>query len=246
MNSDRFIITDDDFDLSGTASSAYATHPVSGHIGAATTTAAAAAAAAAGSSQQQQSSSANYYSASASLGYVQNTLDEPVLTTIKRDLLQVWHKIRLVIAPGGQPQNALREWDLWGPLLLCLGLAAIMSVRATSSEHAAGVFTGIFVIVWCGSAVVTLNSKLLGCNISFFQSICVLGYCVFPLFVAATVSLFVPLFFVRLPAALVGLVWSTIAALRFLAGVNLPSRRALVLYPIYLFYFAIFWIIIIT
>ena len=39
------------------------------------------------------------------------------------------------------------------------------------------VFTGVFVITWIGSTVVTLNSKLLGCNLSFFQCLCVLGYC---------------------------------------------------------------------
>ena len=33
----------------------------------------------------------------------------------------------------------------------------------------------VFVIVWVGSLIVTLNTKLLGGNISFFQSVCVLG-----------------------------------------------------------------------
>jgi len=31
------------------------------------------------------------------------------------------------------------------------------------------------VIVWVGSLIVTLNTKLVGGNISFFQSVCVLG-----------------------------------------------------------------------
>ena len=36
-------------------------------------------------------------------------------------------------------------------------------------------FAEVFVIVWLGSMVVTLNTKLLGGHISFFQSVCVLG-----------------------------------------------------------------------
>jgi hypothetical protein len=36
-------------------------------------------------------------------------------------------------------------------------------------------FAEVFVIVWLGSLVVTLNTKLLGGHISFFQSVCVLG-----------------------------------------------------------------------
>ena len=33
-------------------------------------------------------------------------------------------------------------------------------------------FTQFFVLFWVGSAVITINSKLLGGNISFFQSVC--------------------------------------------------------------------------
>lgn len=45
-------------------------------------------------------------------------------------------------------------------------------------------FAEVFVIVWIGALVVTLNSKLLGGQISFFQSVCVLGYCLTPLAIA--------------------------------------------------------------
>lgn len=49
-------------------------------------------------------------------------LDEPVLTTILRDLRNIWDKVLLVLYPKGESQ-VLKEWDLWGPLVLCLGLA---------------------------------------------------------------------------------------------------------------------------
>lgn len=70
--------------------------------------------------------------------------------------------------------------DLWGPLLVCLLLSTILSVTAPGDSGSL-VFAAVFVIVWAGAAAVTLNTQLLGGNVSFFQSVCILGYCVFPL-----------------------------------------------------------------
>merc|ERR1712146_293319 len=77
--------------------------------------------------------------------------------------------------------------DLWGPLLVCLSLSILLSLSAPS-EQGALVFAAVFFVVWFGSAIVTLNAQLLGGTISFFQSLCILGYCVFPLDMAAFVS----------------------------------------------------------
>ena len=44
---------------------------------------------------------------------------------------------------------------------------------------------------------------------SFFQSVCVLGYCLFPLVAAAVVAIFVELIWVRLPLAILTFLWST-------------------------------------
>ena len=59
-------------------------------------------------------------------------------------------------------------------------LSSILSLTAPG-DTASLVFAAVFVIVWFGAALVTLNAQLLGGTISFFQSICILGYCVFPL-----------------------------------------------------------------
>ena len=82
----------------------------------------------------------------------------------------------------------MQEWDLWGPLILCTFMATILqghdtNARAVGSEGGDGgpEFAEVFVIVWLGAMIVTLNTKLLGGNISFFQSVCVLGYCLLPL-----------------------------------------------------------------
>lgn len=176
-------------------------------------------------------------------GYT-DTLDEPILTTIARDLKNIGTKMTYVLVPR-KNKALLRDWDLWGPLVLCLSLAIILSLTAPSAQSSI-VFTGVFVVIWCGAAVVTLNSKLLGGQLSFFQSVCVLGYCVFPLVASALVCLFVSYFFIRLAVVGPCFGWSTWASLIFLSDTRLQKRQVLAVYPIFLFYFVISWIIIIS
>ena len=55
---------------------------------------------------------------------------------------------------------------------------------------------------------------------SFFQGLCVLGYCVAPLNIAALVSTFVRLIYVRIPVALAAWAWCVWGTLR-LTGLDL-------------------------
>jgi hypothetical protein len=93
-------------------------------------------------------------------------------------------------------------------------------------------FAEVFVIVWVGAMVVTLNTKLLGGSISFFQSVCVLGYCLLPLVISLTIcwlllkiaasSTF--LVILRCIVVLAGFCWSTFASMQFLGDCNPPNR----------------------
>ncbi|GAA5846435.1 hypothetical protein JCM5353_007461 [Sporobolomyces roseus] len=191
-----------------------------------------------------------------------DTLDEPVTETIAsllthilslrsrkanlstldqmRDLRAIGNKVVQVLYP--QSDNAvLRDWDLWGPLLFCLTLAILLSTNAPA-EQSLQIFTGVFVIVWLGSVVVTLNAKLLGGKVSFFQSLCVLGYCIFPLDLAAFVSIFVKMLWIRLPICAATFGWSVWAAVNFLAGTRLEKDRAvLAVFPLFMLFFLLAW-----
>ena len=49
-----------------------------------------------------------------------NTLDEPVWATVKRDLKRIGDNLVLVVFPfrsRDQQSAALRNWDLWGPMV---------------------------------------------------------------------------------------------------------------------------------
>ncbi len=63
-------------------------------------------------------------------------------------------------------------------------LSTILSITAPG-DSASLVFAAVFVIVWAGAGAVSINAQLLGGQISVLQSVCILGYCVFPLTLAA-------------------------------------------------------------
>ncbi|KAI0690161.1 Yip1-domain-containing protein [Cytidiella melzeri] len=176
-----------------------------------------------------------------------DTLDEPVTATIGRDLLSIYTKLVQVLYPprGGGSREVLRDWDLWGPFVLCLLLGVLLSVNAPASQSL-GVFTSVVVIISLGSLVVTVQAKLLGGRVSFFQGLCVFGYCVAPLNIAALVGTFVHLIYVRVPIALAAWAWCVWAAVNFLDGTKIEQQRILLaVYPLLLFYFILAWMIII-
>eukprot|EP00003_Mantamonas_plastica_P024571 TRINITY_DN459_c0_g1_i1.p1 TRINITY_DN459_c0_g1~~TRINITY_DN459_c0_g1_i1.p1 ORF type:complete len:256 (+),score=76.55 TRINITY_DN459_c0_g1_i1:23-769(+) len=120
-----------------------------------------------------------------------DTLDEPVSETLKRDFKRIGVKLWHVLYPKTTSYAVLRDCksptripsrkthahflcfscrfslvsgDLWGPLLLCLMLAIMLSSTSREDQQET-VFASVFVIVWVGAAVVTVNGVLLGGNL---------------------------------------------------------------------------------
>ncbi|KIY46907.1 Yip1 domain-containing protein, partial [Fistulina hepatica ATCC 64428] len=175
-----------------------------------------------------------------------DTLDEPVTTTIARDLKSIYTKLIQVLYPRrATGREVLRDWDLWGPFLLCLFLGITLSVNAPPSQSL-GVFTGVVTIIALGSLAVTVQAKLLGGRVSFFQGLCTLGYCLAPLDAAALISCFARAIYVRVPVALIAWAWCVWAAVNFLDGTKIePQRILLAVYPLLMFYFILTWMILI-
>jgi protein YIPF6 len=127
----------------------------------------------------------------------------------------------------------------------------------TSKKESGIVFTTVFIIIWIGSMIITLNTKLLGGKMSLMQCICLLGYCLFPLDVAA---LLVRVFFKFLPGIFklfivaFTFMWSTkgtkniiniliffkivniLASVPFIAENINPKKKLLAVYPVMLFF----------
>lgn len=66
-----------------------------------------------------------------------STLDEPVRETVLRDLRAVGKKFVHVLYPK-RSAALLRDWDLWGPLLLCVTLALLLQGGAADSDYQGG------------------------------------------------------------------------------------------------------------
>ncbi|EME43939.1 hypothetical protein DOTSEDRAFT_71674 [Dothistroma septosporum NZE10] len=136
----------------------------------------------------------------------------------------------------GGMSDGLRDWDLWGPLLFCLLLSFLLSLNARDDQRSL-VFSGVFATVWIGEAIVTLQIKLLGGNISFFQSVCIIGYTLFPMVIAALLSALRVPTIVRIPVYSVLGLWSLAAGISILGGSGVVKNRvSLAVYPLFVFY----------
>ncbi|XP_072040535.1 protein YIPF6-like isoform X2 [Amphiura filiformis] len=182
-----------------------------------------------------------------------STLDEPVKETVMRDLRAVGIKFFHVLYPK-QSKTLLKEWDLWGPGVLCTILAILLQDN-TDKDSSHTEFSEVFALISFGAIIVALNSKLLGGVISFFQSVCVLGYCILPMVISMILARIIlafdtnpklhsALFAVRLIIVIIAFGWSTFASLAFIGESQPQHRKLLAIYPVFLFYFVIGWMII--
>ncbi|XP_047093650.1 protein YIP4b-like [Lolium rigidum] len=174
-----------------------------------------------------------------------NTLTEPVWDTVKRDLSRIVSNLKLVVFPNPfreDPGKALRDWDLWGPFffIVLLGLTLSWSASVRKSE----VFAVAFAVLAAGAIILTLNVLLLGGQIIFFQSLSLLGYCLFPLDVGALICLLNDNDILKIVVVAVTLAWSSWAAYPFMSAAVNPRRKALALYPVFLLYVSVGFLII--
>ena len=89
-----------------------------------------------------------------------------------------------------------------------------------------------------------VNTRESACvHSSFFQSVCVLGYCVFPLVIASALSLFVRNSAVRTIAVVAAYLWSTRASVVFMGSMVPEDRRVLAVFPVCLFYLVMAWMV---
>jgi hypothetical protein len=167
-----------------------------------------------------------------------------------RDVNSIKNKFSFILFPSTDRVNGLsKDWDLWGPFILCLVLSVILASQAPENQKGY-VFALVYIFVWAGSAIVTLNAQLLKGKTSLFQTVCVLGYCFLPLVLAAALGWVLNRFssgtlnmILKGSAISVALLWSTKASVGFMSELVPEDRKALAVYPVWLLYVAMSWII---
>ena len=167
-----------------------------------------------------------------------STLDEPIMTTLKRDLYAILNKIKYVAVPKMTERKLeeLYNWDLWGPLLFCF-LYSIALSTGENKNNESSIFVLIFVIFWVGGFVITFNGRFLGAQIGICQMISLLGYSMFPITLGGIIIGFCRIrnIFVKLIIVVITLIWSCLASIGFIGGLVLTEKRFLIVFPVFLF-----------
>ena len=115
--------------------------------------------------EEERPSNASFHSLEYSPTGEYNTLNEPISTSLKREFLRIYNKTQYSILPRCFPaKNAnLKQWDLWGPLFYTLLLSFFLS-KSKDSNEMSKTFVLVFVLMWVGGVVITINTILLGAH----------------------------------------------------------------------------------
>lgn len=197
--------------------------------------------------ERSESISSNNSDYSSPLTQKENTLDENITTTILRDIKLIYYKLKFVINPfisSKEKQNHIRQWDLWGPLIFITLLSCTLAIKA---ENKSSIIVIIFTIFSLGSLLVYLNANLLDSKMKFFQILCLLGYCIFPLNISAFILALSNFYeIIRFVLVLLTCVWTLFSVEGYFKSVCLPEQKYLIFYPAILMYAFLAWFIFTT
>ena len=72
-------------------------------------------------------------------------------------------KYALLMLPGDREEAVarLKDWDLWGPLLICFVFSLAIGIEANTA-YAYDSFINVFLIFWAGAFFASVNCRLLG------------------------------------------------------------------------------------
>ena len=115
--------------------------------------------------EEERPSNASFHSLEYSPTGEYNTLNEPISTSLKREFFRIYNKTQYSIFPRCFPAKSanLKQWDLWGPLFYTLLLSFFLS-KSKDSNEMSKTFVLVFVLMWVGGVVITINTILLGAH----------------------------------------------------------------------------------
>ena len=175
------------------------------------------------------------------------TLNESIPDTILRDVNLIYNKLKFVINPFSSDVNKgmyIRQWDLWGPLIFVTFLSCTLAINSSNKGNTITLTFGLF---WFGSFLIYLNAYLLNSKTKLFQTICLAGYCLFPLNISAFI-LAISNFYNIIRFILVAgtCAWSLLSIFGFLKITSPEEQKILIYYPAILLYVFLSWIIFVT
>ncbi|SOV16104.1 conserved Plasmodium membrane protein, unknown function [Plasmodium gaboni] len=159
------------------------------------------------------------------------TMDEPVKDTVIRDAKSIYKKILYVCFHQYDDENTIKKWDLWGSFIvyITLSICIFLDNEIVDKKNTFGYF---FVFFFIGHILVSLNLSLLHINISFFQSLCIISYSLFPLILSSFLNLFISTHVIRLLFCLLSIVWSSYNCILILGKFIKSNRLLISFFPI--------------
>lgn len=164
---------------------------------------------------------------------------KPLLEELDIDLRDIYYKVRCVMFPHpslGFNRSVLKDSpDFWGPLFVIL-LFSLVSLYG--QFH---VISWILTIWLSGSFLIFVLTRVLGAEVSYGQTLGVVGYSVIPLIFAVIILpliSFIPL--LNLAVKILAVVWASYSAGSLLVDQQLGHKKILLLYPTFLLYIYFF------
>ena len=158
------------------------------------------------------------------------------------EFMRIIYKLFYAIIPrfSANKEINLKQWDLFGPLFFTIFLSYFLNV-SKDTEQMSKTFIIVFCLMWLGGSIVTINTILLGSHITLFQSLSILGYCIFPILLASMINYFFKSYFkfgIKVAIAFIAYIWCCFSSVSFMSDVLGQEKKGLGLFPIFLFYFA--------
>lgn len=87
--------------------------------------------------------------------------------------MEIYDKISVTVRGEGDYEKIKQQWDLWGPLIISLITASLGAFGTSGSSDEA--FTNLFIGMWLGPLIITVNANLLGGSVylkSYLDQLC--------------------------------------------------------------------------
>ncbi|CBY09732.1 unnamed protein product [Oikopleura dioica] len=167
--------------------------------------------------------------------------NRPLLEELDIDPSEIWYKIRCILLPvfiskWGYQKHVLRDNpDFWGPLM---SVTIFSAISVWGQSHVVG---WIYTFWFSGSALIFGLGRVLGGDITYSQSLSIIGYSLLPL---STVCLTMMITgscsggfnFLGYVLWIFGIVWSSYSAASLLVADEFLDKKPLITYPIILLY----------
>jgi len=182
--------------------------------------------------------SANDYLSKKGFGWLleldetEDETEQSIFEELEIDPSQILKKIRCVLIPVKIDRSViLSSPDFWGPLAVVMCYALLL---LWGQFH---VVSWILTVWLFGSFFIFILARLLGGEVSYSQSLGVIGYSLMPLDIIVILLLFTSDFWVNVFLKTCGTVWASFSAGSLLTNTEkLAQKRLMLIYPVLLLY----------